>query len=138
MLRERVVGRLPWIGALLCLATATVLLLGPLWDSAVGENPLDRPPDPDIPSVLRLALPTVVVLGAVAVALCAGRQRVLGGLFLLVTGYAALAAPAPLPLWFLPGLLVTALGYAVTLRRPRRTDAASTDRREGRRPRVDV
>ncbi len=118
MLRERVVERLTWIGALVCLGTAGVLLLGPLWDSAVGENPLQRDPEPDVTAVLRLALPTLVVLGAVATAVCAGRWRVLGGVALLLTGYTVVAAPAPLTVWFLPGLVVTAAGYVASLRRP--------------------
>ena len=117
--------RLAWIGALVTFVTAAVLLFGPLWDSAVGENPLDRDPDPDITAVLRLALPTVIVMASVAVALCAGRWRVAGAVALLLMGYAVWEAPEPLPLWFLPGLLVTALGYAVNLRSSR--DAASSE-----------
>ena len=120
MLRVGVGERLAWLGALLCLVGAGALLFGPLWDSAVGENPLDRDPDPDITAVLRLALPTVIVMGAVVVAVCAGRWRVAGAVSLLVMGYAVWQAPAPLPLWFLPGLVVTALGYAVALRPLRR------------------
>lgn len=120
MLRVGVGERLAWAGMLLTLVAAAVLLFGPLWDSAVGENPLKRPPDPDITAVLRLALPTVIVMAAVAVALCAGRWRVGGGVALLVMAYAVWAAPAPLPLWFLPGAVVTGLGYAVASWRSRR------------------
>lgn len=116
MLRDRVLDRLAWIGALVTLLTAAVLLFGPLWDSAVGENPLERDPDPDLTAILRLALPTVIAMGSVAVAVCAGRWRIAGAVALLVMGYAVWQAPAPLPLWFLPGLLVTATGYAVSLR----------------------
>jgi ABC-type uncharacterized transport system permease subunit len=125
VLRGRVVERLAWIGALVTLATAAILLLGPLWDSAVGENPLERDPDPDITAILRLAMPTVIVAAAVAVALCAGRWRVAGGAALVLMGIAVWLAPSPLPLWFLPGLVVTAAGYVVALgsrARPARTE----------------
>lgn len=117
MLRDGVLERLAWIAALITLGTAAILLFGPLWDSAAGENPLERAPDPDITAILRLALPTVIVMASVAVAVCAGRWRIVGGVALLLMGYAVWQAPAPLPLWFLPGLVVTALGYAVALRR---------------------
>lgn len=130
MLRGRPGERLAWIGALVTLATAAVLLFGPLWDSALGENPLDRPPDPDITAVLRLALPTVIVMAALAVALCAGRWRVAGAVALLLMGYAVWAAPAPLPLWFLPGLLLTLVGYAASLRHSR-TGRSGTKERAG-------
>lgn len=123
MLRDRVVERLAWVGALISLATAAILLFGPLWDSAVGENPLERDPDPDLGAVLRLALPTVVVLASIAVALCAGRWRVAGAVALVIMGYAIWRAPDPLPVWFVPGLLVTALGYAVSLRHRRVPEA---------------
>lgn len=108
-----------WIGALITLVTAAILLFGPLWDSALGENPLERDPDPDVTAVLRLALPTVIVMASITVAICAGRWRVVGAVALVVTGYAVWRAPEPLSWWFLPGLLVTAAGYAVSLRRPR-------------------
>lgn len=119
--------RLAWVGALVSLAAAAILLLGPLWDSAVGENPLERDPDLDLTAVLRLALPTVVVMAAVGVALSTGRSRVAGGAALLVMGAAVLLAPSPLPLWFVPGLVVTAAGYAVALRR-RGTPTPGSDR----------
>ncbi len=108
-----------WIGALVTFAAAAALLFGPLWDSALEENPLDRPPDPDVTAVLRLALPTVIVMAALAVALCAGRWRIAGAVALVLMGYAVWVAPAPLPLWFLPGLLLTLAGYAVSLRQDR-------------------
>lgn len=117
MVGERVGDRLAWIGALITLGTAAVLLFGPLWDSAVGENPLDRDPDPDLTAILSLALPTVIVLGTVAVALCVGRWRIAGAVALVVTAVAVWQAPEPLPLWFAPGVLLTAIGYAVSLRR---------------------
>jgi hypothetical protein len=107
--------RLPWIAVLLTLATAVVLMLGPLWSSAEGENPLERPPGVDVDAVLLLGLPTVVVLASLAVALAGRERRVVGALALLVLGYAVLRAPAPLPVWFLPSLLATAAGYAVLL-----------------------
>ena len=119
MLRERLLDRLPWVGVLVTFLAAAFLLFGPLWDSAVGENPLDRPADPDISAVLRLALPTVLVMAAVGVAVSAGRWRVAGGAALLVMVLAVWLAPAPLPWWFLPGLVLTGLGYAVSLRRSR-------------------
>lgn len=107
--------RLPWVAVLLTLATAVVLMLGPLWSSAEGENPLERPPGVDVDAVLLLGLPTVVVLASLAVALAGRERRVVGALALLVLGYAVLRAPAPLPVWFLPSLLATAAGYAVLL-----------------------
>lgn len=104
--------RLPWVAVLVTLATAVVLLFGPLWTTSVGENPLDRPSfakDPQsVEKVLRLALPTVMVLASCAVAL-AGRARPgLAVAALLLFGYAVWQAPAPLPLWFAPALLLTA------------------------------
>ena len=117
MLRDRLLDRLAWVGALVTLAAAVVLLFGPLWTTAVGENPLERDPEIDVGAVLRLALPTVVVLASFAVALCSGRWRVAGLVSLLMMGYAVWQAPAPLPVWFVPGLLLTAVGYAVSLRR---------------------
>lgn len=107
--------RLPWVAVLLTLATAVVWLLGPGWSTAEGENPLERPPGIDLPAVLLLALPTVMVLAAVAVALGDRRRWWLGALGLAVFGVALLQAPAPLPLWFGPALAVTAVAYVLTL-----------------------
>ena len=104
--------RLPWVAALLTLATAVVLLLGPLWTTAEGENPLERPSGVDWDAVLRLGLPTVVVLASLAVALAGRRRLLLGGVALLVMAYAVLRAPAALTPWFLPGLLAVTAGYA--------------------------
>lgn len=115
MLHDRVLDRLTWVGALVTLAGAVVLMFGPLWTTAVGENPLRRAPGIDLAAVLRLALPTVVVLAGFAVALCAGRWRLGGLLGLLVMGSAVLLAPVPLPAWLAPGLALTAAGYAVSL-----------------------
>lgn len=107
--------RLPWVAVLVTLATAGVLLLGPLWTTAAGENPLERAPGVDYGAVLRLGLPTVMVLASAAVALAGARRWWLGGLALLVFGYAVLRAPDPLPAWFVPSLVLTAAGYAVLL-----------------------
>ena len=126
MLRVRVGERLAWAGVLVTLVTAALLLFGPLWDSAVGENPLERDPDPDVTAVLRLALPTVVTMSSLAVALCAGRWRVAGAVALLVMGFAVWRTPEPLPLWFLPGLLVSAVGYVVSLGGTRRVAEEET------------
>ncbi|SOC54423.1 hypothetical protein [Ornithinimicrobium cerasi] len=120
--------RLPWLAVLLTLATAVVLLLGPLWSTAEGENPLERPSGVDLDAVLLLGLPTVVVLASLAVALAGRRRLVIGALALLVLGYAVLRAPAPLPVWFLPSLLATAGGYAVLLA-SRRTARTAPDLR---------
>ena len=116
MLRVGVRERLAWVGALVTLVASAVLLFGPLWDSAVGENPLARDSGPDYTAVLRLALPTVITLASLAVALCAGSWRVIGGVALVVMGVAVWFVPGSLSLWFVPGLVVTAVGYAVTLR----------------------
>jgi hypothetical protein len=66
--------RLPWIVVLLTLATSVVLLLGPLWTTAEGENPLERPPGVDYDAVLRLGLPTIAVAVAVVLAFAVGRR----------------------------------------------------------------
>lgn len=118
----RLTDRVPWLAALLTLATAVVLLFGPLWTTAEGENPLERPSGVDWEALLRLGMPTVVVLASLAVALAGRRRRLLGGVALLVLGYAVLRAPAPLPVWFVPGLLATTAGYAVLLASGRSTD----------------
>lgn len=133
LLQSRLLHRLTWVGALVTLAAAAALLFGPLWDSAVGENPLTRDPDPDLTAVLRLALPTAVVLAAVVVAISGGRSRVAGGAALVVMGLAVWQAPAPLPAWFLPGLVLTAAGYAVSLRRDGAPGAGRASDRSGER-----
>lgn len=106
---------LPWVAVLATVVTAGLLLLGPLWDTAEGENPLTRP-DPALADVLRLALPTVLVALTVAVAMFLPRRRAAAGVVLLVLAVAVLLAPSPLPLWFAPALLLAAVGYAVALR----------------------
>ena len=55
------------------LLVSAVLLLGPWWDTAAGENPLTRPPGPDYGAVLRLSLPTLLVAATVGVVLVASR-----------------------------------------------------------------
>jgi hypothetical protein len=116
--------RLPWLAVLLTLATAVVLLFGPLWTTAEGENPLERPSGVDWDAVLRLGMPTVVVLASLGVALAGRRHRLIGGVALLVLGYAVLRAPSPLPVWFVPSLLATTAGYAVLVASGPRTEHA--------------
>ncbi|MGC5584772.1 hypothetical protein [Ornithinimicrobium sp. W1665] len=106
---------LPWTAVLVTVGTAGVLLLGPLWDTAEGENPLTRP-DPAVADVLRLAVPTLVVALTVAVALLLPRRRVLAGVVLVALLALVLTAPTPLPLWFAPALVLTAAGYVVAVR----------------------
>ena len=118
-------SRLPWLAVLATLATAVVLLFGPLWDDAAGENPLLRPPGPDWEAILRLGLPTVMVLGSLVAALALPRRRLVAGLGVLLFGYAVLWAPQPFAvrepgsldvlLWFAPALALTALGYLLDL-----------------------
>lgn len=109
--------RLPWVAVLLTLATAVAWLLGPGWSTAEGENPLERPTGIDLPAVLRLALPTVMSLGAVVVALGDRRRWWLGVLGLVAFGVALLVAPAPLPLWFAPAGVLTAVAFVLSLGR---------------------
>ena len=53
-----------------------VVLFGPLWDTAAGENPLLRPPGPDYEAIVRLGLPTLaVLLTLVATGVWARRQH---------------------------------------------------------------
>lgn len=122
--RDRVLPRrLPWVAVLATLATAVLLLFGPLWDDAAGENPLQRPPGPDWDVLLRLGLPTVVVAASLVVALALPRNLLVAVLGLLLFGYAVLWAPAPLAarepgsldvlLWFLPALALTAAGLGL-------------------------
>lgn len=107
-----VVHRLPWAALLLAVLTAAVLLFGPLWDDARGENPLDRPSGVAWDLLLRLALPTLVVLGVLVVALALPGSLLLAGLAVLFLGATLLLFPAPLSLWFLPALAVTAAAVA--------------------------
>lgn len=103
--------KLPWIAVLVTLAAAVVLLFGPLWTTSVGENPLDRRGGVDYGLVLRLGLPTVMVLASLGAAIAGRRHRVIGAAALLVFGYAVWSAPLPLPGWFVPGLVLSVLGY---------------------------
>lgn len=105
--------RLPWLALLLTVVTAAVLLFGPLWDDARDENPLDRPDGVAWEQVLQLALPTVMVAGALLVALALPRSLALAVVGVLVFGGAVLAAPAPLPLSFLPALVLSAAAVAL-------------------------
>lgn len=107
--------RLPWLAVLVALATAVVLLFGPLWSTAEGENPLERASGVDYGAVLRLGLPTVIVLASLGVALAGRPHRWFGALALLVLGYAVVVAPSPVGLSFAPAALLTLLGYAVTV-----------------------
>lgn len=109
---------LAWGGATLALLAAAVLLFGPLWHSAVGENPLLRPSGLDLDAILSLALPTVVVMAGLVVAL-AGRRRIMGAVAVLVMAAGALLAPGSLPLWFAPAVLLVAAGYLLRLRQGR-------------------
>ena len=83
---------LPWVAVLATVVTAGLLLLGPLWDTAEGENPLTRP-DPALADVLRLALPTVLVALTVAVAMLLPRRRAAAGVVLLVLAVALTMVP---------------------------------------------
>lgn len=67
------VPRGPWILLVLGLVVFAGLLLGPLWSTAEGENPLQRSPDPDYGAVLALSLPTLAM--AVLVVLALGWAR---------------------------------------------------------------
>lgn len=107
------VRRLPWVAVLVTLATAVLVLFGPLWDDARGENPLDRPSGVDWEALLRLGLPTVMVAAALLVALALPRRPVVAGLGVLIFGYAVVQAPAPLPLWFLPALVLTVVAFGL-------------------------
>lgn len=107
------VRRLPWVALLLTVLTAAVLLFGPLWDDARDENPLDRPSGVAWEQVLQLSLPTVMVAGALLVALALPRSVVLAGGGVLVFAAALVAAPAPVPVWFLPALVVTVAAVAL-------------------------
>lgn len=108
--------RLPWVAVLVTLATAAVLLFGPLWDDARDENPLLRPPGPDWDAILTLGLPTVMVAAALGVALALPRHVLAGALGLVVLGYAVVRAPGTMTAWFLPALGITAVAWALAAR----------------------
>ncbi|KUG54377.1 hypothetical protein AVL62_03945 [Serinicoccus chungangensis] len=55
------------------LLVSAVLLLGPWWETAAGDNPLTRPPGPDYAVVLRLSLPTLVLAATVVALLVTSR-----------------------------------------------------------------
>lgn len=97
----------------LTVLTATLLLFGPLWDDPRGENPLERPRGVAWEQVLQLSLPTVMVAGALLVALALPHSVALAGAGVLVFTVALVVAPAPLPVWFLPALVVTAAAVAL-------------------------
>lgn len=120
--------RLPWVALLLSVVTAAILLFGPLWDDARDENPLDRPSGVAWDLVLQLALPTLMVAGALLVALALPRRPALAVAGVLLFTGALVAAPWPLPLWFLPALLVTAAAVALALR-PRSRQVSPARRR---------
>lgn len=107
-----IVRRLPWIGVLLTLATAAVLLFGPLWDDARGENPMtrDTSPERNIELALPLALPALLVALAVLAAVALPTRRVLAVLAAGVAVWVAVTAPAPVMPVMLPGIAVVALG----------------------------
>ena len=120
-MRPDLSSRLPWIAVLVTLATAVVVLFGPLWSTALGENPLERPSfadDPEaITTVTRLALPTVMVFASVLVALGDRGRWWWGVLGLAAFTATVVLAPSPLPLWFAPALVVTTVGFVLSLRR---------------------
>lgn len=118
--------RLPWVALLLTVLTAAVLLLGPLWDDPRGENPLDRPEGVDWDLVLGLGLPTVMVAGALLVALALPQRPLVATGGVLVFGAALLLAPASLRWWFVPALVVTAAAVGLAVRQLR---TAPTTRR---------
>ncbi|WP_298749343.1 hypothetical protein [uncultured Serinicoccus sp.] len=55
------------------LLASALLLFGPWWETASGDNPLTRPPGPDYAVVLRLSLPTLVLAAAVLALLVTSR-----------------------------------------------------------------
>ncbi|WP_298886132.1 hypothetical protein [uncultured Serinicoccus sp.] len=55
------------------LLVSAVLLFGPWWETAAGDNPLTRPPGPDYATVLRLSLPTLVLAATVVALLMTSR-----------------------------------------------------------------
>ena len=54
-------ARAPWWVLVVTLVVCAVVLAGPLWGSYLGENPLERPPGPDYGTIVRLAVPTIVL-----------------------------------------------------------------------------
>lgn len=126
------VRRLPWVALTLALVTAAVLLFGPLWDDARDENPLDRPSGVAWDSVLQLSLPTLMVAGALLVALALPRSLGLAVVGVLIFGGALVAAPAPLPIWFLPALVVTAAAVLLAFWQQRDDEPRSRRSRAGR------
>lgn len=117
--------RLPWAALALTVLTAAFLLFGPLWDDARDENPLDRPSGVAWEQVLQLSLPTVMVAGALLVALALPRRVGLAATGLVVFAAALVAAPAPLPVWFLPALVVTVAAAAVAFWQQRQESSAA-------------
>lgn len=130
------VRRLSWVALTLTLLTAAALLFGPLWDDARDENPLDRPSGVAWDLVLQLSLPTLMVAGALLVSLALPRSPGLAVVGVLLFGGALVVAPAPLPIWFLPALVVTAAAVLLAFwqrhddePRPQRWAAGRTARR---------
>ncbi|WP_131104846.1 hypothetical protein [Ornithinimicrobium sufpigmenti] len=119
--------RLPWVALALTVLTAAVLLFGPLWDDARDENPLDRPGGVAWEQVLQLSLPTVMVAGGLLVALALPRRVGLAAAGLVVFAVAFVAAPAPLPVWFLPALVLTVAAVAVAFWLRRQESSAARE-----------
>jgi hypothetical protein len=119
------VRRLPWVALLITVLTAAVLLFGPLWDDARGENPLDRPSGVAWELVLRLSLPTLMVAGALLVALALPRSLVLAAAGVLVFGVALMASPSPWGWWFLPALVLTATAVGLAFWQQRQEPATT-------------
>lgn len=62
-------------------------------------------------------MPTLVVLAALGVAICTGRWHVRAGLLLLAQAAAVVLAPGSQTWWFAPALLLSVLGWGLSLRR---------------------
>lgn len=108
-------ARVPWLAVLVTLTTAALLLLGPLWDDARGENPLLRAPGPDWAAILRLGLPTVMVAASLVVALTLPERPLVAAVALLAFGFVVVQAPGTLSLWFLPALLLAVAGWVLAV-----------------------
>lgn len=67
-------ARLSWLVLLGALAVCAVLLFGPWWMTWTGENPLQRPTEPDLAAVLRLSLPTLGLALVLVLTLAAARR----------------------------------------------------------------